>query len=75
MCMKHWLTYWKYKKEKKRVWAYRRNTLYRAKLSRLFKNMFIVRHQEGRERIEAETKAYREQLESQDLTMYQEKVD
>lgn len=63
VCMKHWLTYWKNKKEKKRIWAYRRNTLYRAKLCRIFKGMFAVQHEKGRKRILEETKEHREKLE------------
>lgn len=68
-------SYWQYKKQKKRVWAHKRNTLYRAKLKRLFKTMWAVRHQEGMELIEAETKTFRQNLETEKLTMWTEKVD
>ena len=68
-------SYWQYKKQKKRVWAHRRNTLYRAKLKRLFKSWFTECHLAGQERIREETAEFRKNLETEKLTMWTEKVD
>jgi len=46
-----WKSYHKRKKEKKRVAAYSRNTVYRNSLTRFFREWRTVSHEWGKDRI------------------------
>jgi hypothetical protein len=74
-CISLWKSYHKRKKEKKRVAAYSRNTIYRNSLTRFFRNWRIVTHEWGKERIIREEKVFRQNLETEKLTMWSSKVD
>lgn len=52
-------TYTKYKREKKRKWAYERNTLYRKKMTRFFKSLHTVCHNDGKRNIMEYEKTFR----------------
>lgn len=75
ICLKAWKKYLKRKREKKRISAYTRNTIYRNKLKRFYKNWQIVSHQWGKERIAKESAEYKLALETERLTMWTSKVD
>lgn len=70
-----WKQYQKRKKEKKRVAAYSRNTIYRNSLTRYFRSWRVVSHEWGKERITKEEKVFRQNLETEKLTMWSSKVD
>lgn len=72
---KFWKKYLKARKEKNRVAAYSRNTIYRNKLTRIFRNWRDVSHQWGKERIIREEAVFRKNLEREKLTMWSSKVD
>jgi len=55
--------------------AYSRNTLYRNKLSRVFRSWRMVAHEDGKIRINIEEKRFRLTLEREKLTMWTSKVD
>ena len=74
-CIGMWKAYHKRKKEKKRVAAYSRNTIYRNSLTRFFREWRSVSHQWGIERINREEKVFRKNLETEKLTMWSSKVD
>lgn len=73
--MKFWKKYLKHKKEKKRVAAYSRNTIYRNKMQRIFRGWRHVSHEWGKERINNEEGTFRKNLEREKLTMWTSKVD
>ena len=73
--MGFWKAYHKRKKEKMRVAAYTRNTIYRNSLTRFLRGWRAVTHQEGKERIHREEKVFRQNLETEKLTMWSSKVD
>jgi len=75
ICMKYWLKYVKRMREKKRIAAYSRNTIYRNKLTRQFRSWRTVSHDWGKERINAEESIFRKALEREKLTMWTSKVD
>ena len=58
-----------------RVAAYSRNTIYRNSLTRFFRGWSKVTHHEGKERIQREEKVFRQNLETEKLTMWSSKVD
>lgn len=65
--MKKWKAYIAVYKQKARVAAYRRNTLYRKKLKLLFTTWRSQAHEWFKERIERERALFREELESRIL--------
>jgi hypothetical protein len=73
--MKYWKKYLKHMKEKKRVAAYTRNSLYRRRLTQWFRGWNKVSHTWGKERIDAEESSFRKNLEFEKLTMWSSKVD
>jgi hypothetical protein len=73
--MKYWKKYIKHKKEKKRVAAYSRNSIYRNILQRQFRMWRTVTHEWGKERINREESTFRKNLEREKLTMWTSKVD
>jgi aconitase A len=75
VAMKHLKIYFKRKREKKRINAYVRNTVYRNNLLRMFRGWRKVAHEDGKIRIESEEKKYRLNLEREKLTMWTSKVD
>ena len=75
VCMKYWSKFVKHRREKKRVAAYSRNTIYRNKLQRQFRGWRNVSHQWGKERINTEEAVFRKNLEREKLTMWTCKVD
>lgn len=75
ICFKAWKIYYKRRKEKKRVGAYSRNTIYRNSLTRFFREWRVVAHQWGKERINREEAVFRKNLETEKLTMWTSKVD
>ena len=74
-CLGAWKVYFKRRKEKKRVAAYSRNTIYRNSLTRFFREWRNVSHAWGKERILREEKVFRQNLETEKLTMWSSKVD
>lgn len=74
-CLGVWKVYFKRQKEKKRVAAYSRNTIYRNGLTRFFREWRTVSHDWGKERILREEKIFRQNLETEKLTMWSSKVD
>jgi len=62
-------------KEKKRIAAYARNTIYRNSLQRIFRSWRNVSHEWGKERINKEEAVFRKNLEREKLTMWTSKVD
>ena len=74
-CLGVWKVYFKRQKEKKRVAAYSRNTIYRNGLTRFFREWRTVSHDWGKERILREEKTFRQNLETEKLTMWSSKVD
>lgn len=74
-CLSLWKSYHKRKKEKKRVAAYSRNTVYRNSLTRFFRSWRTVSHDWGKERINREERVFRQNLETEKLTMWSSKVD
>eukprot|EP00356_Strombidium_inclinatum_P005259 CAMPEP_0170481962 /NCGR_PEP_ID=MMETSP0208-20121228/2195_1 /TAXON_ID=197538 /ORGANISM="Strombidium inclinatum, Strain S3" /LENGTH=278 /DNA_ID=CAMNT_0010754753 /DNA_START=362 /DNA_END=1195 /DNA_ORIENTATION=+ len=74
-CIKAWRAYVKRRREKKRVAAYSRNTIYRNSLTRFFRSWREVSHVWGKERIAREKAVYRKNLETEKLTMWTSKVD
>jgi len=75
ICMRGLKVYLKRQKEKHRIEAFTRNTIYRNKLKRFYQEWFNVSHQWGKERISRETAEYRLNLETERLTMWTSKVD
>lgn len=75
IALKTWKKYHAYARAKKRNNAYNRNFMYRKRLSRLFKNWFIVSHNWGKERISLEEQTFKNNLEREKLTMWTSKVD
>lgn len=75
ICLKVLKAHTKRKREKKRVAAYSRNTIYRKSLTRFFKGWAQVTHAWGKERINSEEAVYRRNLETEKLTMWSSKVD
>lgn len=73
--VKAWKAYYLRRKEKKRVAAYSRNTIYRKSLTRFFRGWGTVTHEWGRARIREEEAVYRKNLETEKLTMWTSKVD
>jgi len=73
--MKGWKVYVKRRREKKRVAAYSRNTIYRNSLIRFIRSWRFVSHEWGKERISSERAVYRKNLETEKLTMWKSKVD
>lgn len=75
ICLKVLKAHTKRNREKKRVAAYSRNTVYRNSLSRFFKGWATATHAWGKERINSEEAVYRRNLETERLTMWSSKVD
>mmetsp|Transcript_9080 Transcript_9080/g.15332 ORF Transcript_9080/g.15332 Transcript_9080/m.15332 type:complete len:249 (-) Transcript_9080:245-991(-) len=73
--IKAWRIYIKRRREKKRVGAYSRNTVYIGMLRRFLRSWRNVTHQWGKERITREEAVYRKNLETEKLTMWTSKVD
>jgi hypothetical protein len=73
--LRYWGAYVKRRREKKRVAAYSRNTIYRNSLTRFFRGLREVSHEWGRERITREEVVFRKNLETEKLTMWTSKVD
>ena len=71
-CMK---AYHKRKKEKNRIAAYSRNTIYRKSLKRNLDKWRNTSHQWGKERIISWEAVFRKNLETEKLTMWSSKVD
>jgi len=73
--MKYWKKYIKHRRERKRVAAYSRNTIYRNMMTRIFRGWRVVSHDWGKERINIEEGVFRKTLERDKLTMWTSKVD
>ena len=73
--MKFWKKFIKHRQARKRVAAYSRNTIYRNMLTRIFRGMREICHEEGKERIQREEIVFRKNLETEKLTMWSSKVD
>ena len=72
---KAWRVYFRVYKQKSRLAAYTRNTLYRKKMNRLFQSWRTVTSSESKVRIEREKHAFRTDLESKLLIQWSTKVD
>ena len=75
VCLKFWKSYVKRRREKKRIAAYSRNTIYRNNLTRHFKNWRNNAHELGKHRIAKYEIVFRKELEREKLTMWTSKVD
>jgi len=73
--MKAWRYYFSVYKSKARKAAYKRNTLYRLKMNRVFQNWRGVTHAEFQVRMDRERSTFRMNLESQILVQWSTKVD
>jgi hypothetical protein len=73
--LKFWKAYVKRRREKKRIAAYSRNTIYRNNLTRYFRSWRNISHEWGKERINREEIVFRKNLEREKLTMWTSKVD
>ena len=63
LAMKHLKAYYRKKKEKKRIQAYTRNSIYRKNLLKIFRAWRKVAHEDGKIRIDQFEKTYRLELE------------
>lgn len=75
VCIKFWKVYLKRRKEKNRKAAYTRNTIYRNRLTRIFRGWRSATHEWGIERISNNEGTFRLELERERLTMWTSKVD
>ena len=75
VCLKFWKKYVKKRKNKKRVAAYSRNTIYRNSMERFFRAWRSETHIMSKARIAQEEDVYRKALEREKLTMWSAKVD
>ena len=75
ICIKFWKSYVKRRREKARKAAYSRNTIYRNRLTRVFREWRTATHEWGIERINSEEDVFRKQLEREKLTVWTSKVD
>ena len=64
LALRAWQRYTKKQRDKNRVAAYTRNTLYRRKMKLLFSNWRQITHQWFKERLVLEEQHYRQSLES-----------
>ena len=67
--------YIKRKREKNRKAAYTRNTIYRNRLTRIFRGWRTGTHEWGIDRLNNNEDVYRKDMERQKLTMWTSKVD
>jgi len=63
VCVKYWRTYIKRRLEKNRKAAYTRNTIYRNRLTRIFRGWRTCSHSWGIERINNSEDTFRKELE------------
>jgi hypothetical protein len=75
VCIKYMRIYVKRRLEKNRKAAYSRNTIYRNRLTRVFRGWRTCSHAWGIERINNSEDSFRKDLERQKLTMWTSKVD
>ena len=73
--MRAWQNYTQFRRRKKRISAYSRNTMYRRKLRNLYTSWRGVSHQWFKERIDKEEKLYRSALEAEMLVQWSSKVN
>jgi len=73
--MKFWKIYIKKKTEKNRKAAYTRNTIYRNRLTRIFRGWRSSTHEWGIDRLNKNEVVVRNDMERQKLTMWTSKVD
>jgi len=75
VCVKFWKVYIKRKKENNRKGAYTRNTIYRNRLTRIFRGWRSTTHGWGIDRLNKNEDVVRKDMERQKLTMWTSKVD
>lgn len=75
MVMKNWRAYFAVYKQKARLAAFTRNTLYRKKMKRLFKSWRGVTHDMFTTRLDHEKTTFRTEIESQILVQWSTKVN
>lgn len=75
VCVKFWRMYVRRRREKNRKAAYTRNTIYRNRLTRIFRGWRSATHEWGIERLDSNEDVFRKDLERQKLTMWTSKVD